>query len=83
MTTKSCTLNFLVDTYERNTSMNNFALRSDCSSARPMLVLVLIKNVRDVRTMFFGVEFCVGLAILQGLKPGFLSAFFGTAEAVP
>src|SRR5581483_3216858 len=41
MTTKSCTRNLGAATYERNSSMNNIALRSDCSNARPVLLFVV------------------------------------------
>jgi hypothetical protein len=59
-------LEFLTATYERKTSMNNIALRSDCNSGRPILVFVVTKNVREVRTMSDGFAFRIGMAICRG-----------------
>ena len=63
--------------------MNNVALRSDCNSARPMLVFVVTKNVRaELRTPSgFGVA--TWSSHKQGLKPNSSPRLFGTAEAVP
>ena len=82
MTTKSCTRNLPAATYERNTSMNRIAFRSDCNRARPMLVFVVTKNVRE-RRISAALELRSGFDMVQGLKPSFLDDGCGTSELVP
>ena len=52
--------------YERSTSMNNNALRSDCSKVRPPLVFVVAKNVRLELRMFSVWAWRPGLVICRG-----------------
>jgi hypothetical protein len=47
-----------------------------------MLVLVVIKNVRE-RRISIGLALRSGFDIMQGLKPAFLGAGYGTSKLVP
>jgi len=63
--------------------MNSMALRSDCSSRRPILVLVVTKNVRRGLSTASGVAWRKGFMRNQGLKPESSTALCGPAKAVP
>ena len=66
MTTNSWTTNFFYETYDRSTSMNNVAMRSDCSSALPSVVLEVTKKVRVPDFIASGAEFLEGFDISRG-----------------
>ena len=56
-------------TYERNMSIINVALRSDCNRASPWLVFVVAKNVRAELTDLIRVGIARRFGHHQGLKP--------------
>jgi len=68
--------------FDRRTSINSIAIRSDCNMHRPPDVELVTKNVRGTPLALFGSESLVGFD-MQGLKPISFFARVGTTQVVP